>query len=501
MIEQAYIQKGERIARITPYVLAQRGVDPCFSSWVLTPDGDGLVWLFGALDVRRIARMEQYLDHDLLHQVSTACRGIPVYLSNTNGLRYGFLLTGRPRLPGRVDFPGLERGIVRLGIGLQGEVRCTWDRLGHLLVAGQTGSGKSVLLRLLAHQGLADGARLLLSDLDGATFPMLAGHPALVAPIAGNPQEAHQVVGLALGECDRRAVLYQAAGGYPDKMEDYNAQAVKVGEETLPRLLVILDEYNATAIANGGARGQFAGDVAALAWRGRKFGVNLVVAAQDFAKDIVGRFRDQVTPILFHVQSKDLARAVNCSPAAHFTKPGRAVSPRWGKFQAFYLDKADLATATAGAGVLSPGELSLVLWALEENDGYLSLADIQQAGGHAGAHARGQGYARRLASAWENRGWLVKDSQSGNKRRVTDDLRQIAYKLKALQSPQTPTIGLQTGLQTGLEQSTHLQTADPARDGTLLADVDGGLVPVVGYGLYKPAAGTLQRVSKSLEVD
>jgi len=495
MIEQVYIQKGERIARITPYVLAQRGVDPCFSSWVLTPDGDGLVWLFGALDVRRIARMEQYLDHDLLHQVSTACRGVPVYLSNTNGLRYGFLLTGRPRLPGRVDFPGLERGIVRLGVGLQGEVRCTWDRLGHLLVAGQTGSGKSVLLRLLAHQGLADGARLLLSDLDGATFPMLAGHPALVAPIAGNPQEAHQVVGLALGECDRRAVLYQAAGGYPDKMEDYNAQAVKVGEETLPRLLVILDEYNATAIANGGARGQFAGDVAALAWRGRKFGVNLVVAAQDFAKDIVGRFRDQVTPILFHVQSKDLARAVNCSPAAHFTKPGRAVSPRWGKFQAFYLDKADLATATAGGGVLSPGELSLVLWALEENDGYLSLADIQaRAGTGAGACVTGQGASRRLAHEWETRGWLEKDTLAGNKRRVTSDLRQIAYKLKALQSPQSPPTNLQTGLQTDLEQSTSLQTADLARDP--LAGIEGALAPI-SYGLYKPAVGGLQRVIPS----
>jgi len=487
MIEQTFVDKANRLARLVPHVLAQRGLDPCFTDWVLTRSASGHVWLYGALDTRRIARMEQYIGPDLLHQVSTVARGTPVYLSNTNGLRYGFLLSGRPRLPGRVDFPGLERGMVRMGVGLAGEARCTWDRLGHLLVAGMTGYGKSVFLRLLAHQGIADGARLLLADLDGATFPMLAGCPSLVAPIAGNPQEAHSVVGLALGECDKRAVLYQTAGGFPDNLGDYNAQAVKTGEDPLPRLLVILDEYNATAIANGGARGQFASDTASLAWRGRKFGVNLVCAAQDFAKETVGRFRDQVSPILFRVQSKELARSVGCSEAVHITRPGRAVSTRWGVFQAYYLDKAELATAgSGGAGVLSQAELDMIRWALEENDGYLSLADIM-------ANGKGQGETRRLAHEWETRGWLVKDSQNGNKRRVTDDLRQIAYKLQTLQTLQTPPTNLQTDLQTDLEQPTNLQTANSAHDA--LAD-DGALVPMVGYGLYKPAAGTLQRVSK-----
>jgi len=483
-IEQTFVDKANRLARLVPHVLAQRGLEPCFTDWVLTRSDGGHVWLFGALDVRRIARMEPYISRETLHQVSTVARGVPVYLSNTSGLRYGFLLSGRPRLPGRADFPGIERGMVRMGIGLAGEARCTWDKLGHLLVAGETGFGKSVFLRLLAHQAIADGARLLLADLDGATFPMLAGCASLVAPIAANPQEAHSVVGLALGECDKRAALYAAAGGFPDNLGDYNAQAVKSGEDPLPRLLVILDEYNATCIANGGARGQFASDTASLAWRGRKFGVNLVCAAQDFAKEVVGRFRDQVSPVCFRVQGKELARSVGCSEAVHITRPGRAVSTRWGAFQAYYLDKANLAISTAGAGVLSPGELSLVLWALEENDGYLSLADIMATG-------KGQGETRRLAHEWETRGWLVKDSQNGNKRRVTDDLRQIAYKLQTLQTLQTPPTNLQTPLQTDLEQSTNLQTANSARDP--LADVAGALVPV-GYGLYKPAVGGLQRV-------
>jgi len=473
-IEQRFIDKAHSLARVVPHVLQQRGLNPCFTDWVLTRSDGGQVWLFGALDTRRIARMEQYLSPDLLHQISTVARGTPCYTSNTNGLRFGLLLSGRPRLPGRVDFPGIERGKVRLGVALRGEVAESWDRLGHLLAAGMTGYGKSAFLRLLVHQAIADGARLLLSDLDGATFPMLAGHPALAAPIAGNPQEAHQVVGRALGECDKRAVLYQAVAGFPDDLPSYNTQAGKMGEDPLPRVLVILDEYSATAAALGGARGGFASDTAALAWRGRKFGLSLVAAAQDFSKEVIGRFRDQVTPVLFRVQSRELARAVGCSEAVNITRPGRAVSARWGAFQAYYLNRSDLVTSTAGAGILSPGELALVLWALEENAGYLSLADIQtrgRAGTHAGAREVGQGEARRLACEWERRGWLVKDTLAGNKRRVTSDLEQIAYKLKSLQSPQSPPTGPQTDLQTDPDPATSPQSAG------ILAGIEGALEP------------------------
>jgi len=315
---------------------------------------------------------------------------------------------------------------------------------------------------LLAHQGIVDGARLLLSDLDGATFPMLQGHTALLAPIAGNPQEAQSVIGLALGECGRRAALYQVAGGYPENLDEYNGLAIKAGDETLPRLLVILDEFNATILALGGANGTFAGDVAALTWRGRKFGVNVICAAQDFAKTIVGRMRDQVSSICFRVQSKELALAVSCAGAWKIARPGRAISQRWGAFQAYWLDKASLVTSTAGAGILSANELAMIGWAIEENDGYLSLADMM-------ARGMGQGEARRLAREWELRGWLVKDNLSRNKRRISDDLRQIAYKLQSLQSLQTPMANLQTGLQTELAQPTNLQT-----------DPDGPLAGIVG---------------------
>jgi DNA-binding MarR family transcriptional regulator len=433
-IAKRFVLSSQTVARRLPTVLEKRGLDAgTVKRWLLTTDR-GEVWLFAEMDTKRIARIERYTGKDLVHQVSTVCNGIPVALSNSSGLRYCFLLSQRPELPRRADFPGCERGLVRLGIGVSGQpVSVRWGDLGHVLVAGMTGSGKSNFLRLLVYQALAEGARLLLADVDGATFPMLAGHDALLAPIAQTPDDAHAIVAQGLAECDRRAALYQTVAGFPDKLTEYNEQAVKVGGDPLSRVVVILDEYNATATANGGNRGQFAHDVATLGWRGRKFGVNLVFAAQDFSKAVIGRVRDQVkTSLCFRVRGAEVARNIGTAGAHKIPEslPGRAVTDRWGTLQVYAFDKALLAQDGRG-DILTTGERVLIAWALAENGGYLALADIEEYGD---LSQRG---ARKLAQDWERRGWLVKDGDAANKRRVTDDLTTLAYNVQTAQTAQT----------------------------------------------------------------
>ncbi len=426
-IHRRYHLTSQSISARVPGVLAGRGLDPAFSAWMLT-ESRGRVWLFGALDVTKLDRLERYTAPDVLHHLSTALQGLPVYLSNSSGLRYGFLLSAPPRLPRRVDFPGLRSGVVQLGMSLRdGQcVALPWRDLGHLLVAGMTGSGKSIFIKMLAYQALHAGMKMLIADLDGATLPMLAGHAALPEPIATTPEGAQQLVHHALRECGRRATLYRSAPGFPSDIDEYNA-SVATGE-TLPRVLLILDEYNATVAALGGGRSRFAGDVAALAMRGRKFGVHVVLASQDFAKASVGRVRDQMNAVCFRVRSAELARAVGCAGAERIPAalPGRAVTARWGVLQTFYLDKARLVTQAQADRPQSPlteQEQALVAWALRANKGYLSLAAIQR---HAGL---GQRAARRLAEEWERRGWLMKDPQAGNKRRITRELAAFADKV------------------------------------------------------------------------
>ena len=423
-----HIARSLQFSNRTVKVMAQRGLDPFFSEWTLTADDD-MVVLFGALDVRRLARMEQYTHPNLLHHLSTICNGTRVLVSNTSGLRYCYILDYETAIPAHVEFPGIERGIVRLGIDAKGnEVKTTWDKLGHLLVGGQTGMGKSNLLRLLALHALAEGAVLFLSDIDGRTFPMLRNHPGLGAPIAGTPDKAHGVVARALAEIDKRTVLYDTCDGYPENLGEYNSLT---HNEKLTRMLVILDEYNATAIALGGAKGDFSNDVAALTWRGRKFGVNVVVAAQDFEKAIIGRMRDQCDAVCFRVLSFALARAVKCPGAVNIPKSrkGRAISQRWGVMQTYLVDKADL--VNGAPSVLTPAEVAMIDWARSDNDGYLPLSEIRTRLGLS------QRKARALAIDWERRGWLAKDANASNARRVTDDLAELVLFCENGQTAQT----------------------------------------------------------------
>ena len=425
------ILEAEFVAKRMTEVVSRRGLSPLFADWVLT-SYQGRCWLFGVLDIGHVQRLEWYTSPDLLHHLSTAIGGRPVVISNSSGLRYAVLLSPLSRLPRRADFPGFQRGTVLLGIAASGQVAVPWDALGHLLIAGMTGSGKSTFLRLLAYQAIADGGQLILGDLDGATFPMLAGHPALLTPIARTPEEFVEALQRALGEVEHRARLYARIAGYPESLDEYNRLAARAGLDPLPCLLIILDEFNSAVMASGGVRGSLAILAARVAWQGRKFGIYLVFSAQDFAKEVVGRVRDQVAAVIcFRVRGAQTARAMGCAGAEAIPadRPGRAITDRWGPMQVFYLHKEALGNA---APILTEQERVIARWAMEENGGYLGLVDLQE---HFGI---GQREARRLAEKWEQRGWLEKDPRAGNRRRVTTALATLADKPTNLTNPEKP---------------------------------------------------------------
>ncbi len=421
-IPKGRIREAEAIAHRIPQVLQQRGLPPLFQGWVLT-EYHRMTWLFGAVDLQRVERLERYSHPDLLHHLSTAIGGRPVYVSNSSGLRYAVLLSPPPRLPRKVTFPGLQRGRVLLGQRYSGEhLAIPWERLGHLLVAGKTGSGKSTFLRLLAYQALAAGHLLLLADLENITFPMLADHPALFAPIAQDEAAMLERVEQGLGECEHRGALYTQVPGFPEKLEEYNRNATQAGLDPLPRLLVVLDEYNAAAMASGGAGGALATAVAELGWRGRKYGVHVVFAAQDFSKAIVGRIRDQITAaICFRVRSQAVARNVGCPDAVRIpeSRPGLALTDRWGPVQTFYLPKQELIEIGTSQALpaLTDFERTLVREALREG-GKVTLSFLT-------AHGMGQREARRLLDDWRLRGWVRKDPEQGNAHMITAKLRDL----------------------------------------------------------------------------
>ncbi len=419
-ISRRYQVQAQAIANCLPKVLQQRGLAAPFSEFLLT-SVQGIVLLFAILDLRHIQRLEAYIAPELLHHLSTALQGYPVFLSNSSGLRYAIPLSPLPRLPRRVTFPGVETGRVLFGVSHAGEViHLPWPKLGHMLVAGKTGSGKSVFLRLLAYQAIADGTRLLLVDLDGATFPMLAGHPALISPIAASPEAAQTSLERAIDECEHRSALYLQMDGYPESLEEYNENALRQGKESLGRLLIVLDEFSALMTALGGPKSTFANQVTELGWRGRKFGIHLVFAAQDFTKQVVGRVRDQVNQVVcFRVRSPEAARAVGCPDAVHIPehRPGLAYTDRWGLLQTFYLDKSLFAQVGPPTGI-TPQAVLLAQRAIHEAGGRMSIPLLVSWG-------LPERTARSLVERWELRGWLRQDPARQNARYITSEFQDL----------------------------------------------------------------------------
>lgn len=414
-----------------PTVLAAHGLDAsAIRQWLLTDDR-GLVVLFAVVDVDRLIQqakdgqrrvsLEQYISGALLHDLSTLLGAKPVAISNSNGLRYGVVLSELPRMPEAAEFPGLERGQVLLGLTYGTErVALNWETLGHVMTAGMTGSGKSTFLRLLAHQALSEGFQLALVDVRSTTFPMLANHPALIAPVGTTLESAADVVKAVQAEMDRRERLFAAIGDYPDNLSEYNRLAPDKGQPHLPRLVVILDEYNDLLLALGGPKGELGRGVTSIALGGRKWGVNLIIAGHEFQRESVGMLRGQLgTRLCFRVEDRATAAIIvgpeRANDALAIRTPGRAIMRGVGTVQTFRVDKRLLIASRRQPVELGPRlteEEQRLGRAVRDNAGPISIELLTTLG-------LGRRAAERLVLDWDERGWTAKDPTRKNGRYLT----------------------------------------------------------------------------------
>jgi hypothetical protein len=440
IIHRRHQLTAEQVAQQLPALFTKRNLHPRFSAFYLT-SRMGVPILIAVLDTQQIGDHSRYVQAELLHQLQTDLGGLRVYLSNSTGIRYVILLAPLPRLPYTIELPAtLPLGMVAIGVKLDGKpILLPWSRLGHLLVVGMTGSGKSVMLRSIAMQAIRNGILLGLADIDQATFAMLENHPLLFAPIAGSPAEALELIQKALAECDTRAGLFKQMEGYPENIDEYNTAAIKAGREPLKRILIILDESSAVLQAMGGSAGEMAGKLAELGWRGRKFGIHFIFGAQEFTKQLVGAVREQVNlSIAFRVKSTaaHMAKAIGCEDAhripAH--RPGMAIVDRFGPTQAYYVPKPML--LAAGASMIEPiseQERTLFTRAIQETEGKLTIAQISEWGGVSSKQAR------NLQSQWAVRGWIAKDANRDNAFCVTAKTQEIVANRQTGQTGKTQT--------------------------------------------------------------
>ncbi|MFP6296781.1 DNA translocase FtsK [Helicobacter pylori] len=159
-------------------------------------------------------------------------------------------------------------------------------KLPHLLIAGTTGSGKSVgvnaMILSLLYKNPPDQLKLVMIDPKMVEFSIYADIPHLLTPIITDPKKAIGALQSVAKEMERR---YSLMSEYKVKtIDSYNEQAENNGVEAFPYLIVVIDEL-ADLMMTGGKEAEF--PIARIAQMGRASGLHLVVATQRPSVDVV----------------------------------------------------------------------------------------------------------------------------------------------------------------------------------------------------------------------
>ncbi len=159
-------------------------------------------------------------------------------------------------------------------------------KLPHLLVAGTTGSGKSVginsMILSLLYKNSPDDLKLIMIDPKMLEFSMYNDIPHLLTPVITKPMEAINALANMVKEMEKRYMMMSDTR--TKNIENYNEKAKINGYETFPYIVIIIDEL-ADLMMTSGKEVELS--VARLAQMARASGIHLVVATQRPSVDVV----------------------------------------------------------------------------------------------------------------------------------------------------------------------------------------------------------------------
>ena len=159
-------------------------------------------------------------------------------------------------------------------------------KLPHLLIAGTTGSGKSVginaMILSLLYKNSPDQLRLLMIDPKMLEFSTYNDIPHLLTPVITKPKQAIVALNNMVNEMERRYELM--ADARTKNIENYNEKVKKEGGEHFPYIVVIIDELADLMMTSGK---DVEHSIARLAQKSRACGIHLIVATQRPSVDVV----------------------------------------------------------------------------------------------------------------------------------------------------------------------------------------------------------------------
>ncbi|MBS3994584.1 MAG: DUF87 domain-containing protein, partial [Alkaliphilus sp.] len=159
-------------------------------------------------------------------------------------------------------------------------------KMPHLLIAGATGSGKSVCVNTLISSILFKASpkevKLLLIDPKVVELSNYNGIPHLLIPVVTDPKKASSALNWAVQEMSNRYKLF-ASKNVRD-INSYNEKIQKENLETIPKIIIIIDELADLMMV---APGQVEDAICRLAQMARAAGMHLIVATQRPSVDVI----------------------------------------------------------------------------------------------------------------------------------------------------------------------------------------------------------------------
>ncbi len=192
------------------------------------------------------------------------------------------------------------------------------SKLPHMLIAGTTGSGKSVcmntLIISLLYKAKPDEVRLIMVDPKMVELGVYNGIPHLLIPVVTDPKKAAGALQWAVTEMMRRYRLMSEQG--VRDLESYNkAIANDPDEQKLPKVVVVIDELADLMLV---AAKEVEESICRIAQMGRASGMHLVIATQRPSADVITGLMKANIPsrIAFAVSSAMESRIILDTPGA-----------------------------------------------------------------------------------------------------------------------------------------------------------------------------------------
>ncbi len=173
-----------------------------------------------------------------------------------------------------------------IGKDINGEyIVADMGKMPHLLIAGQTGSGKSVgingFILSLLYKNAPDTLRMIMVDPKRVELGVYNGIPHLLTPVINDPEKALNALKWCVAEMLRRYDTFQVARAR--NLGEFNEKATR--KDKMPHIVIVIDEL--ADLMMSGNKKEVENTIARIAQMARAVGMHLIVATQRPSVDVI----------------------------------------------------------------------------------------------------------------------------------------------------------------------------------------------------------------------